>query len=111
MASFFLIHGLVSLRNKVAERDGTLRIKPGHADTEREFVARFTCVRLLDTLFQSAEQNFPGLAGSFERQYDEFISTEASHNVRITECAFQGICSADQREISQIGRASCRERV
>src|SRR5207244_6532747 len=60
----------------------------------------FTCVRLLDTLFQSAEQNFPGLAGSLQRHYDESMSTEGSHNVRITECAFQGICSADQREIS-----------
>src|SRR5260370_4286938 len=52
MISFLFIHGLVRLRHKFTERDGTLRIKPPYTNPHSHLVTDFTRIPLLEILFQ-----------------------------------------------------------
>src|SRR4029077_17064870 len=60
MVSFLYIHGLVGLRHKFAERNGVLGIKPRHAHADRQVIASFAGISLLEDLLEAAEENFLG---------------------------------------------------
>lgn len=62
---FLFIHGLVRLRHKFTERNGTLGIKPRHANANRQLVASFAGMGLLERLLEAAEENFLGRRGGF----------------------------------------------